>query len=161
MESTLDQLDEPSKRALLEVIQKNKLPYLKNCNKHNVWCGNVLQCLSFPSPFYQLKILIGDQKESCFDFRWNCWIFSFKFILVFFFSIQFKERIQDCMSKMWDTRDEHLLKWLIGKHQNSHPHYVHTILIALIATWLARHFSVTEAEKMLRAVSKAMFKNCS
>nr|CAH0109446.1 unnamed protein product [Daphnia galeata] len=42
--------------------------------------------------------------------------------------LEFKERIQDCMSKMWDTRDEHLLKWLI-----------------------ARHFSVTEAEKMLRA----------
>nr|CAH0109448.1 unnamed protein product [Daphnia galeata] len=41
---------------------------------------------------------------------------------------EFKERIQDCMTKLFDTRDEYLLKWLI-----------------------ARNYNLNDAEKMLRA----------
>ncbi|XP_046460612.1 SEC14-like protein 2 [Daphnia pulex] len=41
---------------------------------------------------------------------------------------EFKERVQDCTSKLVDTRDEFLLKWLI-----------------------ARSYNINEAEKMLRA----------
>lgn len=83
MESLLDELDEPSKRALKEVKKKT----IKN---------------------YSLRLQM-----------------LMHLLYLVLLSIQFKERVQDCTSKLLDTRDEFYLKWLIGNNLriNLHMHF--------------------------------------